>query len=92
MEDLITRRYLVTGRVQGVGYRYFVERAARELTLRGWVRNLTDGRVECNATGRRQFIDQFEQRLRAGPRFAAVRTVTVEDLEIDDTIEGFYIR
>ena len=53
MPDLETRRYVVTGRVQGVGFRWFVEREAAQLGVTGWVRNREDGSVEVMATGTR---------------------------------------
>jgi acylphosphatase len=73
------RRALVTGRVQGVGYRFFAERAARELGVRGWVRNLPDGRVEAVAEGDDDALALFLERLRQGPRGARVERVAEED-------------
>ncbi len=64
----MTRRFVVSGRVQGVGFRWFVRNAARELGLTGWVRNLADGRVEAEASGPPEALDAFERRLREGPR------------------------
>jgi acylphosphatase len=86
------RRYLVSGRVQGVGFRYFVARAARDVQLAGWVRNLSDGRVEAYAAGSASKLEDFEGRLRTGPPAAVVRSVEVEDAEPDARIEGFDIR
>lgn len=63
---------LISGRVQGVGYRYFAERWAGELGLTGWVRNLHDGRVEVVAEGPRSKLDEFLGRLKTGPRLAVV--------------------
>jgi acylphosphatase len=73
MKHLMARRYVISGRVQGVGFRYFAERAARELGVTGWVRNLDDGSVEAHANGSRRQLDDFEGRLREGPSFADVR-------------------
>jgi acylphosphatase len=86
------RKYLVSGRVQGVGYRYFAQRAARELQLTGWVRNLSDGRVEAYATGPLSKLEDFEGRLRTGPPAGTVRSFEVEDAGVDARIEGFDIR
>lgn len=61
------RVFLVSGRVQGVGYRFFVERQARELGLRGYVRNLSDGRVEVYAIGDDAALERLRERLREGP-------------------------
>ena len=73
------RRYVVSGRVQGVGFRYFVLRAARELGVAGWVRNLDDGSVEVQGQADAAKLDALESRLREGPRMAEVRSVDVRD-------------
>ena len=65
-------RYLVTGRVQGVGYRYFVLREAERLGVAGFARNLSDGRVEVVAEGSEDVLGELETRLRRGPSFASV--------------------
>jgi len=70
--------YRVRGRVQGVGFRYFVERAARELGLAGYVKNLDDGRVETYAVGASLALAELERRLWKGPAYADVRGVDVE--------------
>jgi acylphosphatase len=71
-------RLLVRGVVQGVGYRYWTERQARELGLRGWVRNLDDGRVEIFAEGEPAALDELERRCHRGPRSASVDQVARE--------------
>lgn len=75
----MTRRFVVSGHVQGVGFRWFVRNAARELGLIGWVRNLADGRVEAEASGTPEALDAFERRLREGPRGAAVAAVEAQE-------------
>ncbi len=75
----LARRFLVRGRVQGVGFRWFVEREAHLLGLAGWVRNNADGNVEVLAMGSRDQLLALQSRLRAGPR--AARVDDVEELE-----------
>jgi len=68
---------LISGRVQGVAFRYYVERWADELELTGWVRNLDDGRVEVVAEGKKDGLDELVTRLRRGPRLAVVEDVDI---------------
>jgi acylphosphatase len=77
----IACRYVVSGRVQGVGFRYFTEAAAAREGLHGWVRNLPDGRVEAAAEGDADAMERFERVLRHGPPGARV-----EQLEIEHTV------
>ena len=71
--------YRVKGRVQGVGFRFFVECAARELGLRGFVRNLADGRVEVYASGEEFVLGQLRKRLEEGPGASRVESVEEQD-------------
>jgi acylphosphatase len=73
------RRFLVRGRVQGVGFRWFVEREAHILGIAGWVRNNVDGSVEVLAVGTRDQLLALRSRLREGPR--AARVDNVEEAE-----------
>jgi len=66
---------IVRGDVQGVGFRYFVQRRAQQLGLLGWVRNNDDGTVEVVAEGRRQELEQLRRVLWEGPRLARVDSV-----------------
>jgi len=72
---LAARRYFVRGRVQGVGFRYFVERVAAQLNLTGYARNLDDGRVEVYAAGNPERLSELAGFLWTGPRWADVRGV-----------------
>ena len=69
---MIARRYIVRGRVQGVGFRWFVDHEARQLGLAGWVRNNIDGTVEALAMGTEQQHAALRAKLRQGPRAARV--------------------
>ncbi|HML18532.1 MAG TPA: acylphosphatase [Bryobacteraceae bacterium] len=91
MKALTARRYLISGRVQGVGFRNFAQRAARETGVSGWARNLEDGRVEVHANGSALQLDEFESRLRSGPRFADVRGFESMEAAVEHTT-GFFIR
>ena len=71
----VARQYVVRGRVQGVGFRYFVERCAAEIGLRGQVSNRADGAVEVYAVGPPEALALFGRQLRAGPRYALVEKV-----------------
>lgn len=69
------RRWIVGGRVQGVGYRYFIAQAAGTAGVTGYARNLDDGRVEVYAAGTPQQLDALSGAVRQGPRWSDVRTV-----------------
>ena len=69
------KRFLVRGRVQGVGFRWFVEAEARSLGIAGWVRNNADGTVEVLAIGNRDQLTNLRSRLQRGPRAARVDNV-----------------
>ena len=75
------KRYLVRGRVQGVGFRWFVEREAHMLGIAGWVRNNHDGSVEVFAQGTRDQLSGLHSRLREGPRAARVDAVEVTETQ-----------
>ena len=73
--EIHARRFVVRGRVQGVGFRFFVEREAHMLGIAGWVRNNFDGTVEVLAMGTREQLMGLRSRLREGPRAARVDAV-----------------
>jgi len=81
----------ISGIVQGVGYRFFAERAARRAGVGGFVRNLPDGRVEAVAEGERAAVERFIAELRRGPSGAVVRSVEMH-LEPPEGSSGFVIR
>jgi acylphosphatase len=90
---LVARRFVLSGRVQGVGFRYFAEEAAAVEGLAGWVRNLADGRVEAFAQGDREAVERFERRIRRGPAGARIDDVTTSEEEAAaDGLSGFRIR
>ncbi len=77
----VTRRYAVSGRVQGVGFRMFVADCARREGLGGHVRNLPDGTVEAVAEGDLESVSRFEAAVRRGPSRARVDDLHVADIE-----------
>jgi acylphosphatase len=77
--DVQTRKFFVRGRVQGVGFRWFVEREAKTLGISGWVRNNSDGSVEVLASGTQEQLSGLRSRLQQGPR--ASRVDNVEEAE-----------
>lgn len=91
MSQKLARRWLVSGRVQGVGFRYFVQNKAGSLGVTGWARNLDDGRVEVYATGTRDRLDDLAAALHVGPRMAEVRSVE-EHEEPVQSHSGFSVR
>jgi acylphosphatase len=86
-------RWLIAGEVQGVGFRWFAARHGERLGLRGWVRNLPDGRVEVIAAGDVERLLQFAAQLGAGPRFSRVEHVERNDIPHEDVeAKSFEIR
>ena len=83
---------IVKGRVQGVGFRYFVLTRARHLSLNGYARNLADGSVEVYAEGERFTLDEFLGNLKRGPDYADVEDVAVTRGETRHQLHGFSIR
>jgi acylphosphatase len=81
----------ITGLVQGVGYRAFVERQAITRGLSGWVRNRDDGSVEAVFAGEATVVEAMLDACRAGPRLAVVEHVAVEDLSDRDETRGFRV-
>jgi acylphosphatase len=88
----LARRYLVSGRVQGVGFRQFVNRTARIEGLHGWVRNLPDGRVEVHAEGEQAALERFERHVRHGPPASRVDDFDATDIGATGHDTGFSIR
>jgi acylphosphatase len=86
------RRFVVRGRVQGVGFRWFVEREAHILEITGWVRNNPDASVEVLAVGTRDQLSGLRSRLREGPRAARVDAVEEFDAELIAGLISFQVR
>jgi acylphosphatase len=83
----MVRHYLVKGRVQGVGFRWFVHREAAALRLRGWVRNTEDGHVEVVAAGEEQDLEELDKAMRRGSRGSRVDALLVQPL-VESEAEG----
>jgi acylphosphatase len=88
----VARRYVIAGRVQGVGFRWFTHDTAALEGVHGWVRNLADGRVEVVAEGEQSAVDRLEAAVRRGPSHARVEQVDVEELAPTGRAPGFEIR
>jgi acylphosphatase len=88
----VARRYVIAGRVQGVGFRWFTHDAAAREGVHGWVRNLADGSVEVVAEGDRPGVDRLEAAVRRGPASARVERFDVVELAPTGRPAGFEIR
>jgi acylphosphatase len=84
----VARRYVISGRVQGVGYRFFAERMARDLGVCGYVRNLETGSVEVYAIASEATLEEFKRRLARGP--VSARVAVIEGSE--ETVDANYTR
>ena len=82
----------VKGRVQGVGFRYFIARAAHDLGLKGYTKNQYEGNVEIYAEGRREFLEELVKQAKLGPSHAYVESASVEWLEFKNKYNNFEIR
>lgn len=89
---IVARTFLIGGRVQGVGFRMFAQEAAMIEGVHGFVRNLTDGRVEAFIEGDQDAVDRVELKLRRGPRGARVEAFDVEPATPTHRATGFAIR
>lgn len=92
MEARLRFRIVVSGLVQGVGFRFFVARTARAYGLTGWVKNRADGTVEVEAEGEKSVLHAFMKELRIGPPSSRVSGVDVEDLPPGEGYDDFDVR
>lgn len=83
---------IVTGRVQGVGFRWFTEREALKRNIRGYVRNLEDGRVEICAQAEPEALEAFRESIARGPSAARVDRVEVKAVDVDIALSSFRVR
>lgn len=89
---MTTRRFVVSGRVQGVGFRWFVLQQARQLGVGGFARNCADGTVEVVASGDEAALARLDRALRTGPGLADVTGVSAESLPDAEPFSGFDVR
>jgi acylphosphatase len=89
---IAARHYLIRGRVQGVGYRYFAREAADRWNVHGYARNLASGDVEIHAEAEESLLNAFRQELERGPHAARVSEVIERELPVTQTYTSFLIR
>ena len=87
----VARRFVIHGRVQGVGFRWFTQHAAAREGVTGYVRNLADGTVESYAEGEADAMTRFERAVRSGPPGARIKNVTVVPEDPTGGYKGFSI-
>jgi acylphosphatase len=85
------RRWIVSGQVQGVGYRYFARQTAQALGVRGWIRNLPDGSCEVQVAASAELLQRYREELTRGPRGCRVEEIDEERLVQVPTWQGFQI-
>ena len=87
----VARKFIISGGVQGVGYRFFTQRVAARHQVYGYVRNLTDGRVEAFAQGTPANVEAFKHDLAVGPAFASVENIEEINVEPINEYSSFRI-
>jgi acylphosphatase len=91
MDVKVAKKYLIQGRVQGVGFRFFAERSAHQFGISGYVKNLWDGNVEVYAVGDLTRLEEFKRQLAQGPRSARVTHIDESDEPVDKRYNRFVI-
>ena len=91
MADKVARKFFLRGDVQGVGFRFFAQRAAARHQVVGYVKNLDDGRVEALAEGPARKVEAFKHELATGPRFSSVDHVEEINLDPSGAYSSFRI-
>ncbi|MBO6585964.1 MAG: acylphosphatase [Gracilimonas sp.] len=86
------KHIFLSGRVQGVGFRHFTKTKARSIGVKGWVRNLPDGRVEAVFEGDEKLVDQLIEKCKKGPRSAYVQSIDVEEEKSDESYTSFDVK
>jgi acylphosphatase len=88
---IVARRFFIDGIVQGVGYRFFAQRAAAKHQVLGYVRNLPDGRVEVWAEGHHESVEGFKKELATGPAFSQVEQIEEISVEPTGAYTSFFV-
>ena len=88
---MVARKFIISGTVQGVGYRFFTQRAAARHQVLGYVRNLEDGRVEALAEGDAKAVEEFKHELLTGPNYSTVEEIEETVLEPSNLYSSFRI-
>lgn len=88
---IVARKFIISGQVQGVGFRFFTQRSAARHQVRGYVKNLEDGRVEAVAQGDEKAVKDFLEDLTAGPTYAKVNDIEETVLEPSKSLSSFLI-
>lgn len=89
---MIQLHIIVSGKVQGVGYRYFSQMKAVQYEVTGWVRNLSDSSVEIVAVGNKDQLDTFIEDLRRGNPFSVIEDIQVTEDKVTETFHSFTIK
>jgi acylphosphatase len=92
MEDYVKAEFIVTGYVQGVGFRYFVHQNAKRLNIKGYVENLMNGNVQVIAQGTKKAVDELHKILQQGPSKSYVQSVEFTYLDNNHEFDDFAIR
>ncbi|MFW5976468.1 MAG: acylphosphatase [Bacillota bacterium] len=92
MEDKIRKHLYLSGRVQGVGFRASARRKAGEIGVKGWIRNLFDGRVEAVIEGKKEKVKRMVNYLKNGPSFARVEDIEIHDEKYKDEFNKFTVK
>ena len=90
-ENAVRKFINVDGRVQGVGFRYFVQMTAREIGITGWVKNNTDGSVSMEIQGTTEMLDKLIEKIKIGNGVSRVEQMNIEDREIEKGANKFVI-
>lgn len=92
-EVAMIRVYLrFTGRVQGVGFRFFAQMNAEKYKITGWVKNMSDGSVTSEAQGTKLQIDQFIESMQIGHRFMLIEGIEKEEIPLVENERGYYVK
>lgn len=90
--DTVHKSLVLSGRVQGVGFRHYTRITARELEVKGWVRNRRDGKVEAMLQGAPENVTEMIERLKKGPAAARVEDIEIEELPVTEEYMLFEVR
>jgi acylphosphatase len=92
MSDKVAAKVLISGNVQGVGFRYFTTDLARNYGVNGWVRNLATGDVEVEIEGDKSLVSGFLKELKAGPRYGRIGNFQIEWKPYEGKYDSFQVR